>query len=251
MFEQTLVKRQKSRRRGWTLALAVTLHGAALGTVVMASSWSISPVEPPFEKASFTPPLDVTYMTFEQPQRPATPPPAAPEPPATPPQQDPAPVQPAAPPPETQPTRVPEQAPVGPATPAEGPFADSDAPPSSGPSISGGGEGDGPVGPGFGPGEGEVAQALDARMTRPDNIHRVNPRYTEAARIARRTGVVIVQATIDRTGHVTDVRLIKGLGLGLDESAMSAVQQWRFKPATLAGRPVPVYFQLSVNFTIS
>ena len=250
MFEQSLVKRQKSRRRGWTLALAVALHGGALGTVVLASSWSIPEVEPPFEQATFTPPLDVTYMTFEQPQRPVTPPPAAPQPASPPPAHtDPAPVQPSTPA-ETQPTKVPDQTPVGPSTPADGPtIVDSGTPPSSGPST-GGGEGDGPVGPGFGPGEGEIAVALDARMTRPETISRVNPRYTEAARIARRTGVVIVQATIDRTGHVTDVRLVKGLGLGLDESAMSAVQQWRFKPAQLAGRPVPVYFQLSVNFTI-
>ena len=108
--------------------------------------------------------------------------------------------------------------------------------------------GDGP--PGTGSGDGEIAQALDARMTRPEILFRVTPRYTEAARIGHRQGVVIVQATTDRTGHVTDVRLMKGLGLGLDESATNAVQQWRFKPAVLAGRPVPVYFQLSVNFTI-
>jgi periplasmic protein TonB len=249
MFEQSLVKRQQSRRRGWTLALAVAVHGAALATVVLASSWSIPEVEPPFEQAIFTPPLDVTHLTFEQPQRPATPPPAAPQPPAAPPAPaDPAPVQPPAPP-ETQPTQVPAQTPVGPSTPADGTMVDSGAPPSSGPAGSGG-EGDGPVGPSWGNGEGEIAQALDARMTRPETISRVNPRYTEAARIARRQGMVIVQATIDRTGRVTDVRLVKGLGLGLDESAIKAVQQWRFKPAALAGRPVPVYFQLSVNFTI-
>jgi len=249
MFEQTLVKRQKNGRRSWTLALAVTLHGAALGTVVLASSWSIPEVTPPFEKAVFTPPLDVTYMTFEQPVRPPAPQPPAPQPPAAPANSEPAAVQ-RSTPQETQPNKVPDTVPVGPGTPDDGPIADNGAPLSSGPTTSGG-EGDGPVGPGYGTGEGEVAQALDARMTRPDNIFRVNPRYTEAARIARRQGMVIVQATIDRTGHVTDVRLVKGLGLGLDESAMSAVQQWRFKPATLAGRPVPVYFQLSVKFTIS
>jgi len=248
MFEQTLVKRQKNRRRGWTLALAVGLHGAALATVVLASSWSIADVTPPFEKATFTPPLDVTHLVFEQPQVQRSAPPPVSPPPAAPAPRDPAPVQPS-PPPETQPRTVPENAPIGPSAPTAGPLADDSAAPSSGPNT-GGGDGDDPGAPEWGPGDGDVAQALDARMTRPEAILRPQPRYTEAARIAHRQGVVIVQATIDRTGHVTDVRLIKGLGLGLDESAMHAVQQWRFKPATLAGRPVPVYFQLSVNFTI-
>ena len=248
MFEHSLVTRQKSRRRGWTLALAVVLHGVTLATVVLASSWSIGEVTPPDEMAQFEPPMDVTHLVFEQPQEQAVTPPAAPPPAAPPAHTEPAPAQPTQQ--ETQPEKVPENVPVGPAISDDTPTVPGNAPPSSGPNT-GGGEGDGPVGPGFGPGEGEIAVALDARMTRPETIFRVTPRYTEAARIAHRQGVVILQATIDRTGHVTDVRLVKGLGLGLDESAISAVQQWRFKPAALAGRPVPVYFQLSVNFTIT
>ena len=249
MFEHSLVVRQKSRRRGLVLAMAVGRHGAGLATVVLASAWSVGEVPPPEQHVMFMAPLDVTHLVFEQPERPAVPPPAPP--PTTPPtpHHDPAPAQPVTPQ-ATQPTTVPNDTPVA-SPPDDTPIAEGDAPPSSGPSTgSGPAVGDGPPGNGSGPGDGEIAQALDARMTRPEVLFRVNPRYTEAARIARREGTVVVQATIDRTGHVTDVRLIKGLGLGLDESAMSAVQQWRFKPATLAGRPVPVYFQLSVNFTI-
>jgi len=249
MFEHSLVTRQKSRRRGLVLAMAVGMHGAGLATVVLASAWSVGEVAPPDQHVMFMAPLDVTHLVFEQPQRPAVPPPAPP--PAAPvtPHNDPAPVQPA-PPPVTQPTTVPNDTPVASTPTDDGPIAEDDAPPSSGPST-GPAIGDGPPGPGSGPGDGEIAQALDARMTRPEILFRVTPRYPEAARIARREGTVIVQCTIDRTGHVTDVRLIKSLGLGLDESAMSAVEQWRFKPAVLAGRPVPVYFQLSVNFTIT
>ena len=248
MFEHSLVVRQKSRRRGLVLALAVGLHGAGLATVVLASAWSVGEVPPPDQQAVFMAPIDVTHLVFEQPERPAVPPPAPPPAAPTAPHHDPAPVQPA-PPPVTQPTTVPDDTPVASTPTDDGPIAEGDAPPSSGP-TTGPAVGDGPPGPGWGPGEGEIAQALDARMTRPEVLFKVTPRYTEAARIGHRQGVVIVQATIDRTGHVTDVRLIKGLGLGLDESATNAVQQWRFKPATLAGRPVPVYFQLSVNFTI-
>lgn len=248
MFEHSLVVRQKSRRRGLVLAMAVGMHGAGLATVVLASAWSVGEVAPPEQHVMFMAPLDVTHLVFEQPERPAVPPPAPP--PAAPvtPHNDPAPVQPVTPQ-ATQPTTVPDQTPVASTTPDVGSDVEADAPPSSGPTTgSGPAVGDGP--PGNGSGDGEIAQALDARMTRPEILFRVTPRYTEAARIGQRQGVVIVQATIDRTGHVTDVRLIKGLGLGLDDSAANAVQQWRFKPATLAGRPVPVYFQLSVNFTI-
>jgi len=248
MFEHSLVVRQKSRRRGLVLALAVGMHGAGLATVVLASAWSVGEVPPPEQQAMFMAPIDVTHLVFEQPEKPPVPPPAPP--PAAPvTHTESAPAQPAAQPQPTQPTTVPDQTPVASTPTDDGPIAEGDAPPSNGPSTGNGpATGDGP--PGWGDGDGEIAQALDARMTRPETLFKVTPRYTERARIARRQGVVVVQATIDRSGHVTDVRLIKSLGLGLDESAMSAVQQWRFKPAVLAGRPVPVYFQLSVNFTI-
>ncbi|HEV8241778.1 MAG TPA: energy transducer TonB [Thermoanaerobaculia bacterium] len=251
MFEHSLVVRQKSRRRGLVLAMAVGMHGAGLATVVLASAWSVGEVPPPEQHVVFNVPLDVTHLLFEQPERRAVPPPAPPPAAPTAPHNDPAPVQPAPQPQVTQPTTVPEQTPVASTSTDDVPIAEGDAPPSSDPTNgSGPVAGNGPPGPAWGDGDGEVALALDARMTRPETIFRVTPRYTEAARIARREGTVIVQATIDRTGHVTDLRLIKSLGLGLDESAMNAVQQWRFKPAVLAGRPVPVYFQLSVNFTV-
>jgi len=229
------------------LAMAVGMHGAGLATLVLASAWSVGEVAPPEQHVMFMAPLDVTHLVFEQPERRAVPPPATP--PAAPPtpHNDPAPAQPVTPQ-ATQPPTVPNDTPAA-SPPDDTPIAEGEAPPSSGPNTgSGPAVGDGP--PGTGSGDGEIAQALDARMTRPEILFRVTPRYTEAARIGHRQGVVIVQATIDRTGHVTDVRLMKGLGLGLDESATNAVQQWRFKPATLGGRPVPVYFQLSVNFTI-
>jgi TonB family protein len=49
---------------------------------------------------------------------------------------------------------------------------------------------------------------------------------------------------------VTDVRVLKTLPMGLTESAMDAVRQWRFRPATLDGRPVSVYFTLTVKFEL-
>ena len=55
---------------------------------------------------------------------------------------------------------------------------------------------------------------------------------------------------IDRQGNVTEARILKPLPLGLDQAALNAVRQWKFKPGTLNGQPVPVYYNLTVNFRI-
>jgi periplasmic protein TonB len=79
---------------------------------------------------------------------------------------------------------------------------------------------------------------------------RVDPVYTEAARKARLNGIVVVEAVIDRNGNVDQARVVKGLPLGLGESAVAAVRQWKFKPGTLNGQPVDVIFNLTVNFKV-
>ena len=58
------------------------------------------------------------------------------------------------------------------------------------------------------------------------------------------------EAVIDEQGRVTDVRLLRGLPMGLDQEALAAVRQWRFTPATLQGKPVKVYFSLTVSFSV-
>ena len=84
----------------------------------------------------------------------------------------------------------------------------------------------------------------------PEKINAPAPQYTEIARKARIQGVVIVQAIIDKEGNVTNVKVLKGLPMGLEEAAVDAIKQWKFKPATLNGRPVTVYFNLTVNFKL-
>lgn len=76
------------------------------------------------------------------------------------------------------------------------------------------------------------------------------PNYTEEARQARVQGVVILQAVVDTLGHVGYVKVLKGLPEGLTESAVQVVQEWRYEPATLNGEPVPVYINLTVNFSL-
>jgi protein TonB len=78
----------------------------------------------------------------------------------------------------------------------------------------------------------------------------IEPVYTEIARKARVEGIVIIEAIIDRQGNVTDARVLKGLPMGLDQTALEAVRRWKFSPGTLNGQPVPVIYNLSVNFRL-
>lgn len=87
-------------------------------------------------------------------------------------------------------------------------------------------------------------------VLKPEVLVRTEPRYTEVARKARVEGVVILRAVIDERGYVTDVQILRGQPMGLDQAAVDAVKTWRFKPATLHNKPVKVYFNLTVNFTL-
>ena len=84
----------------------------------------------------------------------------------------------------------------------------------------------------------------------PVKVHAPQPQYTEIARKARIQGVVIVQAIINKQGTVTNVKVLKGLPMGLDTAAVESIKTWRFEPATLNGKPVDVYYNLTVNFTL-
>lgn len=85
----------------------------------------------------------------------------------------------------------------------------------------------------------------------PEKLSAPPPQYTEIARKARIQGVVIVEAIIDKEGNVTNVKILKGLPMGLDQAAADAIKRWKFKPATLGnGKPVAVYYTLTVNFQL-
>ena len=59
-----------------------------------------------------------------------------------------------------------------------------------------------------------------------------------------------VEAIINKEGRVEQVKVIKGLPMGLSDAAEEAVKGWRFRPGTLNGQPVEVIFNLTVNFTL-
>ena len=102
----------------------------------------------------------------------------------------------------------------------------------------------GPAGPSIGP------MQIGGNVLAPVRIYAPDPHYPEEARHARVQGVVILQTIIDTVGNVTDVRILKGLPSGLTEAAVEAVSSWRFKPATLEGEPVAVYYLVTVSFSV-
>jgi TonB family protein len=103
---------------------------------------------------------------------------------------------------------------------------------------------EGPLGPSIGP------MQIGGNVLAPVRVYAPDPRYPEEARHARVQGVVILQTIIDTVGNVTDVRVLKGLPSGLTEAAVDAVSSWRFKPATLEGEPVAVYYLVTVSFSV-
>jgi TonB family protein len=89
-------------------------------------------------------------------------------------------------------------------------------------------------------------------VTAPILIHKIEAGYTQQAREAKVQGTVLLQVKIDATGAVDgeQIKVLRGLGFGLDEKAVEAVKQWKFKPATKAGTPVAAPANIEVNFRL-
>lgn len=93
-----------------------------------------------------------------------------------------------------------------------------------------------------------VRAGVDVQL--PRLLERVEPDYPGLAVRARHECVVVLEAVIGRTGRVVDAKVLRGCRLGLDESALAAVQQWQFTPPTLNGRPVEVIASFTVRFRL-
>jgi TonB family protein len=76
------------------------------------------------------------------------------------------------------------------------------------------------------------------------------PDYTEQARTQKVQGVVVIEATFRADGEIADARVIRGLGYGLDEKAIQAVMQIKFRPAERKGRPVDARQRINVSFQL-
>jgi periplasmic protein TonB len=106
------------------------------------------------------------------------------------------------------------------------------------------------VGPGTGGGFGGGAFRIGGGVSAPSVLSKVEPEYSEEARKAKWQGTVVLSVTVDELGRPKNIRVLRSLGLGLDQKAIEAVSQWRFKPGLKDGKPVPVMASIEVNFRL-
>lgn len=104
------------------------------------------------------------------------------------------------------------------------------------------------VGSGSGGGYGGGLMSVGGGVAAPLVIHSVEPEFTQTAREANFQGSVLIQLIVDSQGNPQNIRVTRHLGMGLDEKAVEAVGQYRFKPATYQGHPVSVQIVIEVEF---
>lgn len=241
MFDDALLESQKSHSLGGrrlSLPVAIGLHAAVIGAFVGASAWFTGEAPEP-----------VIPVLFPAASTAASPPPPGGE---QAPHGDRGPrshaVQ-----TQTQPdlARVDDIGPV--------PVRESAAPADSEADSGGSGSRDGVIGGsgdrGGQPGDDEPPDSgqilpIGGDVRAPVLLQRVDPDYPESARRAHLEGMLILEAVITASGTVREVRILRPLNPLLDQAAVRAVRQWRYRPATLNGRAVPVYLTVTVRFGI-
>ena len=100
------------------------------------------------------------------------------------------------------------------------------------------------------PVESESIGMMTEEVRPPKKIFAPIGPYTDAARKARVSGVVISRIVIDSKGCVESAGILKGLPLGLDESTADAFKWWSFEPARLDGKSIAVYYSLTTQYTV-
>ncbi len=120
-------------------------------------------------------------------------------------------------------------------------------------SGSGGGVGSGRgpgVGPGWGGGIGGGPYRVGGGVSAPRAIYAPDPEYSEEARKAKYQGTVVLWVVVGADGRPHDIRIVRSLGMGLDEKAIEAVRLWKFEPARKDNSPVAVQINVEVNFRL-
>jgi TonB family protein len=117
----------------------------------------------------------------------------------------------------------------------------------------GGGIGSG-NGNGFGPGSGGNTGGgvyrVGGGVSAPVPIFTPEAEFSDEARRAKYQGVCLISLIVDAQGNPQNPRVVRPLGMGLDEKALEAVRKYKFKPAMKGGSPVPVMMSIEVNFRL-
>jgi len=118
---------------------------------------------------------------------------------------------------------------------------------------TGDGRGRGPgLDDGVGGGTGGDVYRPGGGVTLPIEIHKGAPRYTAEAMRAHAQGAITVECVVQTTGVCTNIRVMRSLdpAFGLDQEAIKAAAQWRFRPGTRRGEPVPVLVTMEIAFAL-
>ena len=91
---------------------------------------------------------------------------------------------------------------------------------------------------------------MDRPSEWPKLLYKIEPEYSESARKARYQGSVLLTVDVGVDGKPRNIRVVRSVGLGLDEKAIDAVSTWRFKPARHKGRAVTAAITIEVNFRL-
>jgi protein TonB len=150
----------------------------------------------------------------------------------------------------TAPTKIPHDIKI---------VAEKEAPPSSGFGVAGmeglGGSGGGVIGSVFGSGGPKIKEATPKKVNISGGVaagmllQKTVPTYPPIAKAARVSGTVILQATISKTGTITNLKVVSGPAM-LQGAATDAVRSWRYRPYLLNGEPVEVETTVNVVFTL-
>jgi TonB family protein len=95
-----------------------------------------------------------------------------------------------------------------------------------------------------------AATKAENAVTAPSVLFKVEPKYSKEALKAKLNGTVVLYVEVTADGLPSNVRVVRGLGMGLDEKAIEAVKQWKFRPGYKDGRPVTVAARIEVNFRL-
>lgn len=91
---------------------------------------------------------------------------------------------------------------------------------------------------------------VDKDVSAPTPTYKPEPAYSEKARAARYQGHVVLYIVVNAQGEVEAARVVKPLGLGLDQRALQTVRTWKFRPGTRNGTPVKVRVMVDVAFRL-
>jgi TonB family protein len=99
-------------------------------------------------------------------------------------------------------------------------------------------------------GPDEQVTKLGAGVTPPTVIYKVDPEYSKEASKAKLSGTVTLSVVVDKEGTARNIQVVQSLGMGLDEKAIEAVREWKFRPGQKDGQPVNVRASIQVNFRL-